>query len=462
MSQTIAWFMRFSWRDALLSALPAALLVVLAVWAALHFIDPAPTMHVVMATGADDSEYLDFARSYANLLAEDGVTLEVQSTGGAMDNILRLRDPQDAVRIAFLQDGLSDTEQSRAKDSDVDLVSLGSVSFEPIWIFYRGHAVQTRLSALQGRRIAVGSQGSGTQVLALRLLAANGLNAANSTLVTADRAQSQAMLQQGQVDAAFFIGAPESRQLRALMALPGLRVMSLDQAEATTRQFPYLHHLVLPHGAMDLGTNLPDHDLHLLATTTTVVVTRKLHPALVSLLMKAMQKTHAKADLLNAPKSFPSVKDSDFPLSKDAARFYQSGSPFLQRYLPFWLATLVDRAALAVIPLLAILVPVVKVAPALYSWRIRRRIYRWYGELKYLEIQATALQPDEPRSDLLKQLDQIEEKVTHAVLPLAFSEHAYGLKAHIDLVRRKFRAPITSNALVAPSDGVDAREPESA
>jgi hypothetical protein len=184
---------------------------------------------------------------------------------------------------------------------------------------------------------------------------------------------------------------------------------------------------------------VPGQDLNLLATTTTVVVTRNLHPAMVSLLMKAMQTTHAKPDLLNAPKAFPAVKDSDFPLSKDAARFYQSGPPFLQRYLPFWLATLVDRAALAIIPLLAVLLPLMRLAPSLYGWRIRRRIYRWYGELKYLEIQATALQPEEPRESLLNQLDQIEDKVTHAVLPLAFSEHAYGLKTHIELVRRKFQ-----------------------
>ncbi len=439
MSKTIAWFLRFSWKDALLSALPAVLLVVLAVWAALHFIDPAPNMDVVIATGAEDSEYLEFACSYASQLAVDGVKLEVQSSGGAMDNIKRLRDPQDAARIAFLQDGLSDTEESRASDSEVDLVSLGSVSFEPIWIFYRGHTLQTRLSSLQGRRIVVGNKGTGTQVLALRLLAASGVTAANSHLVTADRAQSQQMLQQGQVDAAFFIGAPESRQVSELMAYPGVHVMNLDQAEATTRQFPYLHHLVLPHGAMDLVGNVPGHDLNLLATTTTVVVTQSLHPALVALLMKAMQKTHARADLLNAPKAFPAVKDNDFPLSKDAARFYQSGPPFLQRYLPFWLATLVDRAALAIIPLLAIFVPLMRMAPALYGWRIRRRIYRWYGELKYLEIQSTALQPEEPRESLLKLLDQIESKVTHAVLPLAFSEHAYALKAHIELVRRKLR-----------------------
>jgi TRAP transporter TAXI family solute receptor len=440
MGHTIAWMRRFSWRDALASALPVALVVAAAIWAALHFIDPAPRMHVVIATGAEDSAYLAFAQSYAKQLAEDGVTLEVQPTGGALDNIKRLRDPEDAARIAFLQDGLSDTDASHAADSEVDLVSLGAVSFEPIWVFYTGRPVHTRLSGLQGKRIGVGSTGTGTEVLARRLLKASGVDDRNSHLVSVDRKLAQQQLKDGTLDAAFFIGAPESDLVRELMAYPGIRAMNLDQAEATTRQFPYLHHLVLPHGAMDLKANVPGRDLHLLATTTTVVVTRNLHPALVALLMKAMQTTHGSADLLNAPHTFPAVKDADFPLSPDAERFYKSGPPFLQRYLPFWLATLVDRAALAIIPLLAIMLPVMRAAPTLYGWRIRRRIYRWYGELKYLEIQAQSMQPGESRQDLQKQLDQIETKVTHATLPLAFSEHAYVLKEHIDLVRRKFQS----------------------
>ena len=437
MSKTISWFLRFSWKDALLSSLPMILMIAAAVWAALHFIDPAPPRQVVIATGAEDSEYLDFAKSYATELAKDGVTLDVQSSGGAMDNIKRLRDQDDAARIAFLQDGLSDTDESKAAESDVDLVSLGSVSYQPIWIFYRGKAVKARLSELKGLRIGIGAQGSGTQVFAQRLLKASGVDAANSKFVNVANAPAQKMLQSGAVDAAFFIGAPESALVRSMMTDPALQVMNMDQAEAHSRQFPYLHHLVLPHGALDLARNVPAKDLNLLATTTTVVVTQSLHPALVALLMKAMQKTHAPADLLNAPHAFPSAKDVDFALSKDAERFYKSGPPFLQRYLPFWLATLVDRAALAIIPLLAILIPVVRTVPALYAWRIRRRIYRWYGELKYLEIQVQSENPEESKEDILKQLNEIEHKVTHAVIPLPFSEHAYMLKEHIDLVRRK-------------------------
>jgi TRAP-type uncharacterized transport system substrate-binding protein len=354
-----------------------------------------------------------------------------------MDNIKRLRDTQDEARIAFLQDGLSDTDESKAADSDVDLVSLGSVSYQPIWIFYRGKDVKTRLSALKGLRIGIGAAGSGTQVFAQRLLKASGVDAKNSKLINTANAEAQKLLHSGTIDAAFFIGAPESALVRAMMADPGLQAMDMDQAEAHSRQFPYLHHLVLPHGALDLSSNLPAKDLNLLATTTTVVVTQSLHPALVALLMKAMQKTHAPADLLNAPHAFPSAKDVDFALSKDADRFYKSGPPFLQRYLPFWLATLVDRAALAIIPLLAILIPVVRAVPALYAWRIRRRIYRWYGELKFLEIQVRTQSPAAPREDILKQLSDIEHKVTHAVIPLPFAEHAYMLKEHIDLVRRK-------------------------
>ena len=439
MGKTISWFLRFSWRDALLSSLPMALVIVAAAWAAMHFIDPAPPMDLVMATGAEDSEYIDFARDYAGQLAQDGVKMDVQSAGGALDNIKRLRDPDDDARIAFLQDGLSDTEQSKADDSSVDLVSLGSVAYEPLWIFYRTKAVHARLSGLAGLRIAIGSPGTGTQVFAKRLLQASGIDAGNSTLVNADRDQTQKLLEQGQVDAAFFLGAAESGLVKKMVATAGIRVMNLDQAEAFSRQFPYLHHLVLPHGALDLAHNLPEQDLHLLATTTTVVVTRKLHPALVALLMKAMQKVHAHATLLSPARTFPSAQDVDFPLSADAAHFYQSGPPFLQRYLPFWLATLVDRAALAIIPLLAILIPVVRTVPALYAWRIRRRIYRWYGELKYLEIQTLSLSPQaaQSREALLHQLDQIEHKVTHGAIPLSFSDHVYSLREHIDLVRRK-------------------------
>ena len=439
------------WRDRITAILPTLVLLGIAIWAALHFIDPAPPMKVTIATGTDDSAYADFARRYQTVLANDGVTLNLESSAGAADNLLKLRDEDDDSRIAFVQDGLSgntsgplDDAESVAgvnADSSVRLVSLGSVSYEPIWIFYRGQRNRTRLSELAGMRIAVGEKGSGTHVFASRLLIASGVPSSRAQWVSVPHSEGAQLLIKGRVDAAFFMGAPDSELIRSLLRRPSLHVLNLDQADAFARQFPYLHALVLPHGSIDLAHNTPAQDLHLLATTTTVVVTENLHPALVALLMKAMQKTHAAPTLLNPAREFPSAKDNDFVLSKDAAHFYQSGPPFLQRYLPFWLATLVDRAALAILPILAILVPIVKTAPALYFWRLRRRIYHWYGELKYLEIQLGKAQPLDQQQALLRQLDHIEEKVKHAQLPLAFTEHIYVLREHMDLVRRKISPP---------------------
>ena len=443
------------WRDRLTAALPAVLLTAAGIALALHFIDPAPPMHVAIAAGTDDSDYSEFARRYQALLANDGVTLDIQTSGGAVDNLQKLRNEDDVSQIAFVQDGLSGqppalfdddsdneaTTADAAPGSSVRLVSLGSISYEPIWVFYRGKTERRRLSSLRGLRIAIGEKGSGTYAFAARLLAASGVNAHNAHLLSVAHAEAQALLRRGAVDAAFFMGAPDTPMIQALARQPHLRIMDLDQAEAYNRQFPYLHALVLPHGSMDLSHNLPARDLHLLATTTTVVVTERLHPALVTLLLKAMQKTHAGPTLLSAPREFPADKDNDFALSKDAAHFYQSGPPFLQRYLPFWLATLVDRAALAILPILAILVPIVKTAPTLYFWRLRRRIYRWYGELKFLEIQLSQSNSENEQVQLLRQLDHIEEKVKTANLPLAFTEHIYVLREHMDLVRRKLAAP---------------------
>ena len=441
MARTINWFRRFSWFDGLLSIAPMVLFALGAAWLGYHYIDPAPPRRIVIATGAEDSEYLNFANSYRTALAVDGVTLDIQTSGGALDNLRKLRDQQEGATVAFLQDGLAGTVAAVDPDSDATVLSLGSISYQPIWIFYRGKKVRTRFSELIGKRIAVGEEGSAVHVFANRLLKISGVSPDNSKLVAIDGPMGVTQLEKGAVDAAFFIGAPDSDLIKKLSSMPRVHIMNLDQAEAYSRHFPYLHALVLPHGAIDLKRNVPQQDLHLLATTTTVAVTGNLHPALVSLLMRAMQSTHELPDLLNAKKEFPVAKDVDFPLSKDAERFYKSGPPFLQRYLPFWLATLLDRAALAIIPILAVLIPVLRSAPSIFAWRTRRRIYRWYGELKFAETQAGPDVSPETRLELLRSINQIEDKVTHAAMPLVFSEHVYVLKEHIDFVRRKLALP---------------------
>ncbi len=428
-------FGRSTIKDAIWSVLPILVAGIAASWIAYHYIDPAPPRRLVIMTGAEDSSYQDFARDYKEILAEDGIELVIKQSNGALDNHQHLRDSRSDVDLGFLQDGLNEP----ATDNEVEPVSLGSISYEPLWVFYRAKQPITRFSGLAGKRVAIGHEGSGTKLLATRLLLESGVTADNTRFQAIGRDQAAAELLAGRTDAVFFIGEPDSPIVKQLAADPAVRILNLDQTSALVRHFPYLHELRVPHGLIDIRHNLPSEDITLLATTTTLAARENVHPALISLVMKAMHETHSEAGLLHGANEFPSPKDVDLELSKDAEHYYKSGPPLLQRYLPFWLATLIDRAALVLLPLLAVLIPVLRAVPQIYNWRIQRHIYRWYGELSFLETQLRT-QPGDAES-MLKQLDHIEEKVQKAKLPLKFAEHAYGLKEHIDYVRRRIARP---------------------
>jgi hypothetical protein len=242
------------------------------------------------------------------------------------------------------------------------------------------------------------------------------------------------------IDAAFVVGPTESAAVWMLLHTPGLKLMSLAQAEAYTRRYTYLSRLVLPRGAIDMATDHPPRDVQLLAATATLAVREDTHPALIDLLMQALSEVHGGPGTFQKPGEFPRATDAnsgtDFPLSPEAARYYKSGRPLLQRYLPFWAATLVDRMVVMLIPLIAVLIPVLKIAPGMYNWRIKARIYRRYGELKFIEAEVEADPSRQSREDWLKRIDAIERDVNRLPMPLAFSDMLYTLRSHIDLVRQ--------------------------
>ena len=418
---------KISKRDLVTSIGPFSMLLVIALIAAYFYIDPAPPQHIVFSIGREDGEYQEYATKYQQILAKDDVALETRQSEGTLDNLQKLKDEYSAVNIAFILDGLHDEEEA-------DIYSLGSISYEPIWVFYRDKKTLSRLSDFEKKKIAIGQNGSGTQILARRLLAASGINEANADLVTSGREDAIKLFDKGQVDALFLIGQPDSTSIKKLLSQQGVRVLDFDQAAAYTRQFPFLHELILPHGSIDLQRNIPAVDLNLLATTSTIAIHDRLHPAIVSLWMKAMTEVHEGPGLLHKKHTFPQNNTIDFKLSPDAQRYYKSGPPFLQRYLPFWLATLFDRVLIVLIPLFALLIPLSKTIPQIYRWRIKRRINRWYRELILLE---TKLRSGKDYDEYLRTLEWIDEQVAHVPIPLAFSDHSYVLKEHIDFVRRK-------------------------
>lgn len=416
--------------------LPSILLLAGGFWLAAQFIRPAPPKQLILSTGGDSGAYQRFAMRYKEVLKRYDVELIEKPSAGSRENLQRLRDNNFTVDAAFIQGGTA-----RATDGDT-LASLGSLYYEPLWIFYRtelarkipGHEFDA-ISQLKGRRIAIGASGSGTQVLALEMIEANGIAAAPTQLINMDGLAVVDALQKGQIDAAMVVGPTQSAVVWSLLFTDSVSLMSLAHADAYTRFFPHLDHLTLPRGSVSLVSDIPSHDVSLVAPMATLIVRDDTHPALIDLLLQAATEVHGDAGLFQKPGEFPRATQVDFPLSKEAERYYRSGKTFLQRYLPFWAATLIDRLVVMLVPVLALLIPIVKFAPALYSWRVRSRIFRRYGELKFIEAELDLEPGRHSRDEWLERLDSIEMDVNHMTTPLAFSDMLYTLRGHIGLVR---------------------------
>jgi len=423
---------KVSLRDLLVVGLPTLLLIVVGFWAASRFIKPGPPQNVVITTGVANGAYTVFAERYKEVLARNGIKLEIRTSQGSIENVQRLKDGTSGVDIGFIQAGILQ------EDEESELMSLGNVYYEPVWVFYRASKVGkevNRLTQLKGKRIAIGGESSGTQLLALQLLLASGFQTDDPNLVTMSGEAAESALEKGEVDVVFFISAPEALVIDRLMRVSDVKLMNFSQADAYSRRMPFLSLVTLPEGAMDMVKNLPSEGTTLVAPTAHLVARNDLHPALVSLLAQALQEVHGPAGLFAKSGEFPAFRDHDFPQSTDAQYFYKNGQSFLQRYLPFWIAVFVERALVLLIPLIALLIPAARLLPTLYEWRIRSRIFRLYGELKELENDIRAEFSPAREPEFLQRLSEIEDKANGRPIPLSHTNELYFLREHINLVR---------------------------
>ncbi len=421
-----------SLRDLLATAWPIILVTALGFVVAYQFVQPAPPRQMTISTGGESGAYYAYAKRYAKLLAANGITLEVQTSAGSLQNLARLKSGESD--IALIQGGV--TEVLKA-DDESELRSLGSVSYEPVWVFYRSDQRIDKLHHLSGQRIAVGEEGSGIRGLALQLLEANGIAADSKNLVPVAGVSAAQALQQGQIEAAFIVAAQDAPVVQLMLHEPGVRVMSFSQADAYLRRFPFLSKVVLPRGVVDLVRDAPPRDTVLLATTANVVVRDDLHPALVSLLLQAMSEVNGKSGFFQRAGEFPAYRDHSFELAAEAKRYYKSGPPLLQRYLPFWIAVLVERLFVLIVPVVVLLLPLLKVAPSIYHWRIRSKIFRCYGDLKFMENDLRLNYDPARHAEYLARLDRIEDDAYARNIPIGFSDLLYTLREHINLVRDK-------------------------
>lgn len=422
-----------SLRDALKVYVPIALLVAVGFVVAYRFVDPAPPTSLKMATGSPDGAYHAFGQRYREILARDGVILEIVPTAGSVEN-LRLLQAADGVDIAFVQGGVGDPDQSP------NLVSLASVFYEPLWVFLRADGQPWKLSELAGKRVAIGSEGSGVQRLAIDLMAANGIGADAFTALAIGGQAAVTALLAGEIDAAFFVTA-NVRPLMPLIDAPDLRLLNFVHADAYKLRFKNLASVTLPAAAIDLDGEVPPEDLTLLAPVASLVARDDLHPALTDLLLRAADEIHRPRALFNRPNEFPSANFIDYPLDSNARRYLASGPSFLRRYLPFRVAAMVERLWVMVLPLLTLAIPLARFAPPAYSWQVRRRIYRWYKHLRRIERRSDRAADAEARRALLGELEELQQRVGEVKVPLSYAEDLYHLRLHIMFVRQRLEDP---------------------
>jgi len=423
---------RVSWRDLAVTLGPFLVLLALGFFIAQRFVHPAPPRTIAMTTGPEGSTLANVAERYRKILARQGVTLKLLPSQGSLENLKRLVDPASEATIGFVQGGLAPAVQDTS-----DLVSLGSLFYEPVFVFYRAPRPIRKLSELQGQRIAVGRPGSGTRYLAETLLKANGIEAGGaSTLLDLEGDGAKDALVAKKIDAAFLLGdSARFRTMRDLVAADSIRLFGFEQSGAYVRRFRYLTKMEFPEGSLDLGKNLPAETLTLVGPTVELVARSDLHPALSDMLIEAAREVHGRANLLQKAGEFPAPLEHEYPISEDASRYYKSGKSFAYKHLPFWLASLVDRLVVMLVPVAVLLIPGFKVVPFLYRWRINQRIYRRYGELMALERAAYASTTPEERVELLRRLDKIEEKIITMRLPGSFADQVYILRQHLGFVR---------------------------
>jgi len=430
-----------SLRDLVVATGPTILMVTAAVLLAYWWVDPAPPRTLRLATGQENSAYEQFGKQYASVLARDDITVTLQGTLGSQENLQQLLAGQ--ADVAFVQSGSTDDRVGNPDSAERrGLVSLGSLFTEPVWLFLREEAKVTRLTDLRGKRINLGPEGTGVPRLLRQVLDANNIEAKELTISDLANTPATVELLAGRIDGLVFSSAPEAPLIQMLLQTPGIRLFDFSQAEAYTRRLPFLTHVVLPRGIVDLGRNIPNQEYHLIAPTATLVAREEIHPALVGLLVKAATEIHGGDGWFQQQGQFPSPKYTEIPVAPEAARYYRDGPPFMQRYMRFWLANLAERLWVVVVALTALLIPLSKIVPPIYVWRVRSRVYRWYGELRAIEQsleESGADAGESVRQDLLRRLNGLEDRVNHISVPLAYADELYRLRSHIHLVRERVR-----------------------
>ncbi len=414
-----------------------------AIWVVMLFLQTAPPRRIVLASGLEDGLLHQYARRYIEILARSGVTVEERVTNGPGDNLRLLQDPRSGVDIGFLQGGV-------AKSPEADnLMMIASLYYVPMWVFYRSTDTLQQVNELRNRRVAVGLSGSGARSLSDAVFALNGLTSDNVTLRPLSNNAALLALRSGEVDAAIFVDGADNTAVWSALRDPTLKLLNYVRADAYRRRLNFISTLTLPPGVVDLANNIPEKEVALIGTKEMLVARDGFHPALIHLLIDAAREIHGKQGLFEEAGEFPATTQVDLRVSPNADEHKRFGRSILYQYLPFWIATMGERVVVILLPLAAVLFPLFHYLPQLLRWRVRSRVYRWYGELALLERDVAARTDASSTEQWLADLERIERAVARIHIPDGFASEAYTLREHIGLVRRAIIARNSKPAVAA-------------
>ena len=416
-----------------------ALVVVAGFVITYQYVGAPPPKVVRIATGSKNGAYYTFAQEYARLLASDGITLEVLPTAGSVENLELLKKGE--VSLALIQGG------SATKEDKERLQSLGSLFLEPVWIFTRKQSGIRRFLELKGKRVSVGVAGSGTHLLAKQLLSAAGITETDTQLIQEETTQAIDSLSKRKIDAAFFVASPAAPIIHELFTAPAVELLDFDRAAAYGRWFPFLTPVTLSEGVIDLQQNIPSHDTPLVAASANLAARADLNASLIPAVLNAVTRVHRAGGVLEPNRQLPSVDFIDLPLNEDARRYLINGPSFLFRWLPYGTAVLLDRLKILVLPLLALLLPLFKVAPPLYTWRIRSKIYRWYAAVREVESSIQEEKVSGDAASLIKRLSELDRQVASVSVPLSYTAELYHLRLHIRFLQEKLQSSASADRL---------------
>lgn len=437
-------------RDLIASAGPVVFLVIGLLIAAYWWLQPQPPKRVTLATGPAGSAYAEFGQRYARALATNGIEVVLKPSEGSSVNLQMLRN--GTADVAFVRGGSADV----VADEEAGLTSLGSLFYEPLWIFYRSDAARTvnrktgtldAIVQLKGLRVNLDRPGSGVPEIMERMLRANHLDAHTLQLSNLEQTPATEALQAGLLDVIVLASAPQSPQVQQLLRAPGIALMDLAQSDAYSRRFAFLSAVSLPRGVVDLARDVPTHDVSMLAATTSLLAREQTHPALRQLFAQSAQTLHGEAGWFNGARDFPNTRTSELPVSPEGDRAINGTPPFWQRYLPFWASNLIERMWLVLGGLLVLMLPLSRVVPPLYQFRVRSRVFRWYGQLRDIETQLESAEAD--REALLTKLDDLDRRVNKVAVPLSYADELYALRNNIAAVRQRVQAVVGARTKAA-------------